>query len=290
MSPEQVERLLENPMFVSQLTEFMNSPQAMQLMEPMFNENPQLREMMRNPEIRRMLFSPESIRTQIQISRMMGNQPGMGMGGGARGNFPAPGVTDNATGANQPAATGESNTAAGATAGATPANPFAALFGGQQPGGGAAPPAQSPQNMGNQFALLEALLGGQNAAGGAPAAPSGDANSASNPQSQQARDFQQQLNMLSMLGGMGGAGAGGLGGAGAGAGAGAGGAMPNYADLFGLPNQSAAPADTRPPEERFAEQLRQLNEMGFYDFDRNVEALRRSGGNVQGAIEHLLSG
>jgi ubiquilin len=30
--------------------------------------------------------------------------------------------------------------------------------------------------------------------------------------------------------------------------------------------------------------------MGFYEFDRNVSALRRSGGNVQGAIEFLLGG
>jgi ubiquilin len=43
-----------------------------------------------------------------------------------------------------------------------------------------------------------------------------------------------------------------------------------------------------PPEELYAEQLRALNEMGFYDFDRNVAALRRSGGSVQGAVEQLL--
>ncbi|EGR47467.1 uncharacterized protein TRIREDRAFT_79419 [Trichoderma reesei QM6a] len=54
--------------------------------------------------------------------------------------------------------------------------------------------------------------------------------------------------------------------------------------------QAAPPADNRPPEERYAEQLRQLNDMGFYDFDRNVAALRRSGGSVQGAVEHLLGG
>lgn len=54
-------------------------------------------------------------------------------------------------------------------------------------------------------------------------------------------------------------------------------------------NTEARAADVRPPEERFAEQLRQLNEMGFYDFDRNVQALRRTGGNVNGAIEYLLS-
>jgi ubiquilin len=58
----------------------------------------------------------------------------------------------------------------------------------------------------------------------------------------------------------------------------------------GLDSAPAAPADNRPPEERYAEQLRQLNDMGFFDFDRNVAALRRSGGSVQGAIEHLLSG
>lgn len=53
---------------------------------------------------------------------------------------------------------------------------------------------------------------------------------------------------------------------------------------------AAAPVDNRPPEERYAEQLRQLNDMGFYDFDRNVAALRRSGGSVQGAINELLGG
>lgn len=58
--------------------------------------------------------------------------------------------------------------------------------------------------------------------------------------------------------------------------------------MGGGAGQNAAPADTRPPEERYESQLRQLNELGFVDFDRNVLALRRSGGNVQGAIEALL--
>lgn len=71
-------------------------------------------------------------------------------------------------------------------------------------------------------------------------------------------------------------------------GGGAGGANPFGMGGFG--GQPAAPADTRPPEEMYAEQLRQLNEMGFYEFDRNVRALRMAGGNVQGAIELLFSG
>ncbi|KAK6458537.1 uncharacterized protein RJT20DRAFT_143480 [Scheffersomyces xylosifermentans] len=53
---------------------------------------------------------------------------------------------------------------------------------------------------------------------------------------------------------------------------------------------AAAPVDNRPPEERYESQLRQLNDMGFFDFDRNIEALRRTGGSVQGAIEYLLGG
>lgn len=52
---------------------------------------------------------------------------------------------------------------------------------------------------------------------------------------------------------------------------------------------AAAPQDTRPPEERYESQLRQLNDMGFFDFDQNVAALRRTGGSVQGAIEQLLN-
>ncbi|RMD41310.1 hypothetical protein DV735_g3823, partial [Chaetothyriales sp. CBS 134920] len=56
------------------------------------------------------------------------------------------------------------------------------------------------------------------------------------------------------------------------------GAQPNWMDLFG--SGVAAPADTRPPEERYATQLRQLNEMGFHDFDRNIQALSRSGGDI----------
>ncbi len=58
---------------------------------------------------------------------------------------------------------------------------------------------------------------------------------------------------------------------------------------YGLREPTVTPLDTRPPEERFADQLRQLNDMGFFEFERNVEALRRSGGSVQGAIEYLLT-
>ncbi|CAN6647920.1 ubiquitin domain-containing protein Dsk2p [Trichomonascus vanleenenianus] len=62
------------------------------------------------------------------------------------------------------------------------------------------------------------------------------------------------------------------------------------ASLWGGAAAQQQPEDTRPPEERYATQLAQLNELGFHDFDRNVRALRRSGGNVEGAVEALLDG
>ncbi|QPG73348.1 hypothetical protein FOA43_000658 [Brettanomyces nanus] len=55
-------------------------------------------------------------------------------------------------------------------------------------------------------------------------------------------------------------------------------------------SQPPAPVDNRPPEEVFQSQLRQLNDMGFFDFERNVRALRRSGGSVEGAVDELLNG
>lgn len=64
-----------------------------------------------------------------------------------------------------------------------------------------------------------------------------------------------------------------------------------FASMFGGAAQPPTqPADNRPPEERYESQLRQLNDMGFFDFDRNVAALRRSGGSVQGALDALLNG
>lgn len=64
------------------------------------------------------------------------------------------------------------------------------------------------------------------------------------------------------------------------------------AALFGSGgmNNTTAPVDSRPPEERFQVQLQQLNEMGFWDAAKNIRALTATGGNVNAAIELLFSG
>jgi ubiquilin len=43
-----------------------------------------------------------------------------------------------------------------------------------------------------------------------------------------------------------------------------------------------------PPEELYATQLAQLQEMGFFDTQENVRALAATAGNVHAAVERLL--
>jgi len=209
--------------------------------------------------------------------------------GGAGGGFPAPGVTDTT-----PAGAAGSNSTN--QPGGAPVNPFAAMMGPGALGGGAA---------GNPFAAMFGQPSGATPAQTPPPAPGSTGQGTPSQASPPAADANAPNPFAAMFGGGNGAAGGanlfglppmtpemmqqamqmfGNGGAGGG-----------FGDLFGTGGAGAgatsppAPADTRPPEERYADQLRQLNDMGFFDFDRNVEALRRSGGSVQGAIEQLLS-
>ncbi|KAF1831171.1 hypothetical protein BDW02DRAFT_572282 [Decorospora gaudefroyi] len=298
---------MENPMFLSQMNEAMNNPAVVDMLmqSPMLRDSPMLQQVLRNPELRRMMFSPEMMRMQLQMQRNMG---GGAPGGGS--SFPAPGATDNtpeagstATGDTAPTIPNHRNITApqnpfaalgggGAGAGAG-ANPFANLFpGGQNPlaaqqqTGANTGAAQNTQDPSSTFPNL---FGGAGAQGG-------QANPIAEAAQQMMQNPEAMRNMMQAMAGAGPPNSNPFAAFGQnpapdtaagnnpfaalfGPGFGAGG--------FGTP---AAPADSRPPEEVYETQLRQLNEMGFYEFDRNVSALRRSGGNVQGAIEYLLNG
>lgn len=219
-------RMMENPIFQSQMNEMLSNPQ---MLDFMIQSNPQLqamgpqaRQMLQSPMFRQMLTNPDMIRQSMQFARMMDPNAGMGSAGGAASAFPAPGGDAPEEGSNTNT-TSSSNTGnnagtnAGTNAGAnTAANPFASLLN----------PALNPfANAGNA------------ASTGMPA-------------------FDPAL----------------------------------LASMFQPPAQASQAEDTRPPEERYEHQLRQLNDMGFFDFDRNVAALRRSGGSVQGALDSLLNG
>ncbi|KAJ4421866.1 hypothetical protein N0V82_003466 [Gnomoniopsis sp. IMI 355080] len=260
---DQIADLLSNPNIAQQMNEALNNPAVVDMMiqaNPMLRDNPQAREMLNSPFFRSMMTNPDLLRAASALRRGAG-------GPGAASAFPAPGATDN-TPAGAPAAGTE-----GANNAQTQQNPF--------PGFGAfgVPPATGGGGANNPFAALFNPAAAQPGAGGAQA-PSG--NAATNPLAglfgagppgaggAAANPFDITPEMMQQFMGMmgGGEGMGGMGG-------------------FGAP---PAPADNRPPEERYADQLRQLNDMGFFDFDQNVAALRRSGGNVQGAVHFLLGG
>lgn len=278
-NPDEMLRMMENPMFLSQMTEAMNNPAVIQMMQdsPMIRNNPIAREMLQNPEFRRMLLDPNVIRTQLQLQRAMGNQ---------NNAFPAPGAT-NTTPAGQPSsgsgdtgASTESNTTGTASA---PANPFA--FPGNQDAAGAANPFAALLAQGNPFLGTTPTTSPPHTASAGQGTPS--QGTPSMPQGQNANQPNPFATMMQQLmdAGMNRP---------LGTDANQGGAAVNpFAGLFNpygmQAQQPPQPPDNRPPEERYAEQLRQLNDMGFYDFERNVQALRRSGGSLQGAIDNLLN-
>ncbi|TMW63051.1 hypothetical protein Poli38472_005669 [Pythium oligandrum] len=59
---------------------------------------------------------------------------------------------------------------------------------------------------------------------------------------------------------------------------------------FGAPAPAPAPAPAGNPDEIYASQLTQLNDMGFSNRDQNVRALQATGGNVHAAVDRILSG
>ncbi|KAM0720416.1 hypothetical protein Q7P37_004552 [Cladosporium fusiforme] len=291
-NPDQMLRMLEDPNFAQQMNEAMNNPAVIDMLRnnPMIRDNPMARAAIENPEMRRMMMNPDMIRMQMQMQRTMG-------GGGAdgAGAFPMPGQTDTTAAGENNNTTSEGGQSGRTDAPPTPfggaggANPFAALFPsagagfGAGAGAGAGAGSTPGQNTGSEGAQQPP----QNPfAGLFGAAPQGGQDQQNNPFQAAAQQMMQNPQMMQQMMQMMGGGAGNAGNAGE-AGFNPFGGM---GGMGGFGGQQAAPVDNTPPEERYAAQLQQLNDMGFYEFERNVQALRRSGGSVQGAIEYLLSG
>ncbi|GAB1310243.1 Deubiquitination-protection protein dph1 [Madurella fahalii] len=270
---EQIAEILSNPMVAQTMNEALNNPDFIDYMirsNPTLANVPNAREMLQSPYFRSMMTNPEALRMAARMRRMMQ---------GDAAAFPAPGATDS-TPADAPRSGGSAASGTNPAPGASQANPLAALLG------------FGPLGMAGPLGGGSATVGAT-APSGQAAAPS-EGGPGSTGANAQAGGASQPINPFNALFGSGQAGQ-----------------AANAANPFGMPpispeamqqmaqmlglgslgNPSApAPADDRPPEERYADQLRQLNDMGFFDFDRNVTALRRSGGSVQGAVEYLLSG
>ncbi|KAI8623219.1 hypothetical protein F5Y19DRAFT_391929 [Xylariaceae sp. FL1651] len=292
MDEDQLANMLNNPHVAQQMNEMMNNDQFLDMMiqsNPMLRNNPNAREMVRSPLFRQMMTNPDALRSAARLQRMM-------RGNNSQSAFPMPGVTDttpsdgsNNNTTNNSGAQGQPNPfdpagwanipGMGALGGGNSGGPLGALFNpfGMPPAPGQTATGTSPVpgNTGAQTAsstntTANTTTTGQREggnAGGASSPPpnpfanlfsSGNQGAANNPFGMPPMSPEALQQMMQLLG-------------------------------MGSSGSPPAPPDNRPPEERYAEQLRQLNEMGFYDFDRNVAALRRSGGSVQGAIEHLLN-
>ncbi len=294
-SEDQVFELLSNPNVAQSMNEALNNPAFIDIMiqqNPQLRDNPHARQMLQSPQFRAMLTNPEALRMAARMRRLMA--------GGTQNAFPAPGATDTtprrrsgfgrrrghywgagsesvfcSARAARPwwswSGAGEQCRGAGALAN----NPFLSMFGPPATGAAAPSPAAGNAQRDSPASPTAGTTGTGPAQGGAASQPpnplagllglTGQAGTpALSPEA-----VQQALQALG-IGGMGGLG--GLGGMGG----------------MGGMGSPPPPADNRPPEERYADQLHQLNDMGFYDFDRNVAALRRSGGSVQGAIQELL--
>ncbi|KAJ4297003.1 hypothetical protein N0V88_003919 [Collariella sp. IMI 366227] len=281
-SEDEMANMLSNPMIQQTMNEALNNPafvDQMIRMNPTLANMPNAREMLQSPYFRHMMTNPEMLRMASRMRRMMG-----GEGGPA---FPAPGATDTTPAGAAGAGAGTNTNNAdllqglfGAAGGAGAANPFASMLGMMPPGGFPAAAGATPAAPAAASTQTAASTENRDTSSGGSANTQGQA---------QAPNAGQPPNPFSAL--FGGAPGGAQGNSPFGLPPMSPEAMQQIAQMWGMgsPAAAAAPSDNRPPEERYAEQLRQLNDMGFFDFDRNVTALRRSGGSVQGAVEYLLS-
>lgn len=280
MDDERLQRMMSDPNVQQSMNEALSNPDFVNMLiesNPMLRNMPNAREIITSPFMRQMMGNPQMLSQAMRMQRNMR---------GGDSAFPAPGATD--TTPDAAASTGNAAGGNNANQGQDPFmsslfNPFAG--GDAQPDMGAffrnlsaaganpfAPPAGNQATTGDGAAAgTAASTGNTQSEGGNAAAGTGQGQQPPNPFASlfppsggtQGNPFNLNPEMMQQMMGM-------LGGGGA--------ANP------------ASPPDNRPPEERYADQLRQLNDMGFYDFDRNVAALRRTGGSVQGAIEYLLGG
>jgi len=65
--------------------------------------------------------------------------------------------------------------------------------------------------------------------------------------------------------------------------------LPQGGDVASLLGGMTGSQPVADPETAYANQLQQLQEMGFFDRDANIRALQATGGNVSAAVERLLS-
>ncbi|KAJ3298944.1 hypothetical protein HDU79_003270 [Rhizoclosmatium sp. JEL0117] len=311
-NPE-IRRMLRDPAFLRQMTQAMQNPALMDEMqrnqdralsniESMPGGMTALSGLYSSMERTQRALEPTGPTVTDESNRLFAERIGADLSDqSALPNPWAPAATTSSTA--RPAA-------AGAATGTVP-NPFAALSGAGA-GAGANPfafpqfptpaaqagvaqpgaPANSMQSDPFLSALLGMNLANQTANQGQGQTPS---NQQPNPVEAQAQRLQMLTQLIQLQQAMQGAQAG--------VAPGAASQQPQlpffnpYANpyAFTAPPAATTPvsptpaAPAIPPEERFKDQLEQMNAMGFDDNQKNIKALLAAGGNLESAINYLLS-
>jgi len=298
MSPEFMRTMMQNPAFRS----VMENPD---LIRSIMSTNPQMQALLRaNPQLEQVLSDPETLRQAMRmITDPNGAQDILRSHDRAMANIEAmPGGFNALTRMFEETilpmdeAMAQGREAARSPPARSPVQPPVAQ-GGPMPNPWAQQPAATQQQQQQQHAahppldlagLFGAMPPGMPPTGGGlgmpPGMPPGFANILSNPELlARAMEPQNQQAIMQLHQSIATLRAAGL--------------LP--ADMFpampfmppGLtPPANAAAAPTQPPEVRFADQLTQLEGMGFTDRAANLRALTASQGNVNAAVERLLSG
>ena len=265
----QMQSMLNSPEFLQQMSSVMSNPAVLDQIiaaNPQLSAmGPQVREVFRSERFRQMMSNPDTLRMMLQMSNMMrdagvappgggaGAGLGMGMGpfggagfGGAGagagvGGFPAPGLPSTARQQQQQPPQSGTGTGTGTGTGAQaglPPNPFGFGFNPFMNPWGVPPPASVPSSTGSTTGTGTGATG-TDATTGATGTGTGAAPAPPPPGGMFDPAMMQQ-----MMAAFGGGGAGGL-------------------AAFGAP--PAAPADSRPPEERFQVQLQVRFVFSSYD-------------------------
>jgi ubiquilin len=269
MNPQQLAGMMSNPIVQNSIQQMLQNPQLLQALlanNPLAQQlanNPQVAAALQNPDLYRQLSDPATLQ---MVTQMYNNMFGMGMG---MGGMPGYGVGVQ-PGQQPPSAsaptvsTGSPTNVPANTTGSNPqqpANPFAAI---------------------NLEPLISSLA--QQQAGGTPpvnttSTPSANTTgTGSTPPSQAGippgTTIPPPGSVPQFAGTM----------------PGLGGTMPGLGTWPFFPITPMAQQPVQDPEQRFAVQLQQLNDMGFTNRQLNIQCLLMSNGNVDLAIERMLNG
>jgi len=268
MNPQQLAGMMSNPIVQSSIQQMLKNPQLLQTLlanNPIAQQlatNPQVAAALQNPDLYRQLSDPATLQ---MVTQMYNNMFGMGMG---MGGMPGYGVGMVQPGQQPPSASAPTVSTGSPTN--VPANTT----------------ASNPQQPANPFAAinLEPLISSltQQQASGTPPVnttstpPSANTTGTGSTPPSQTGIPPGTTTSIPPPGSV----------------PQVAGTMPQLGTWPFFPGfiTPMAQQPVQDPEQRFAVQLQQLNDMGFTNRQLNIQCLLMSNGNVDLAIERMLNG